>query len=217
MSFTQLIPFDPSKGGNTPNLCLANVCKGYGIPNKYGSAWEAWQHTQQHPDRNIPAGLAVPIYYSYTATIDGVTENYGHINVQLPDGRVWSDGNIYASIDDYTSRKLPKFVGWGESVNDFKIIGGETMPGIDKNAARILAAYIGGRDGRGGRPNALAGDTDADLEAHHVGVDPVTDIYTWFTSDESHAYIAALEAVYAKAAAGGESATVLKPGTYKVN
>lgn len=128
-SFSQIIPFDTNKGGNTPNLCLRNVSTGYGIGSKYGSAWEAWQHTQQHPDRNIPAGLAVPIYYSYTATIDGVTENYGHINVQLPNGTVWSDGNIYASIDDYTSKKFPKFVGWGESVNDYQIIQGENdMP-----------------------------------------------------------------------------------------
>lgn len=127
MGFTQVIPFNTYKGGNTPNLCLANVSKGYGIPNKYGSAWEAWQHTQQHPDRNIPTGLAVPLYYSYTATIDGVTENYGHINVQLPNGTVWSDGNIYASIDDYLAKHTPKFVGWGESVNDVKIVEGDTM------------------------------------------------------------------------------------------
>lgn len=119
---TQLIPFDTSKGGNVPNLCLDNVRRGYGIGNKYGSAWEAWENTEQHPDRNIPAGLAVPIYYSYTTTINGVTQNYGHINVQLPNGTVWSDGNIYASIDDYMSKKFPKFVGWGESVNGFKVI-----------------------------------------------------------------------------------------------
>lgn len=121
MNYIQIIPFNTSLGGNVSNMCLANVAKGYGIGNKYSSAWQAWEHTQQHTDP-VPTGLAVPIYYSYTATIDGVTENYGHINVQLPNGTVWSDGNIYASIDDYTSKKLPKFVGWGESINDYKII-----------------------------------------------------------------------------------------------
>lgn len=127
MAFSQIIPFNPSAGGTTPDLCLANVCKGYGIGNKYGSAWEAWEHTQQHPDRNVPAGLALPLYYSYTTTLNGVTANYGHINVQLPNGTVWSDGNIYASIDDYMSKKFPKFVGWGESVNDIKVIQGGGM------------------------------------------------------------------------------------------
>lgn len=127
MDFTQVIAFITANGGATPGLCLANVCKGYGIPNKYGSAWEAWGHTQQHADRDIPSGVAVPIFYSYTTTIDGVTANYGHINVQLPNGTVWSDGNIYASIDDYMSKKFPRFVGWGESVNDFKVIEGGGM------------------------------------------------------------------------------------------
>lgn len=118
----QVKPFNISKGGTTPNMCLANVTKGYGIPNKYGSAWQAWEHTQQHTDRNVPAGVDVPIYYSYTATIDGVTENYGHINVRLANGTVWSDGNIYASIDAYLANHLPKYVGWGESVNDVTVI-----------------------------------------------------------------------------------------------
>lgn len=122
MSFKQAIPFNPNQAGSIPNLCLDNVRRGYGIANKYVSAWDAWQHTQQHADRNMPDGLAVPLYYSYTANIDGVTQNYGHINVRLPDGRVWSDGNFYASIDAYTAYHYPKFVGWGESINDFKIL-----------------------------------------------------------------------------------------------
>lgn len=142
MNFEQVIPFDTTKGGTTPNLCLDNVCKGYGIPDKYGSAWEAWEHTQQHADRNVPLGLAVPIYYSYTATIDGETKNYGHINVQLPNGTVWSDGNVYVSIDDYTAKKAPRFVGWGESVNDFKIIGGDMATIVDQNILSLLTSAI---------------------------------------------------------------------------
>lgn len=119
--FEQVISFDVNKGGNIHNFCLANVCAGYGIPNKYGSAWEAWEHTQQHTDP-IPDGLDVPLYYSYTATIDGSTQKYGHINVRLKDGRVWSDGTIYANLDAYLAYHLPKYVGWGESINDTQII-----------------------------------------------------------------------------------------------
>lgn len=128
MLMKQLIPFDPSKGGKVPNLCLANVVKGYGIQNKYDSAWEAWEHTQQHEDHDIPANVAVPLFYFYTTTLDGITQNYGHINVQLPNGTVWSDGNIYANLNAYTAHHDPKFVGWGESVNDFKILEGGPMP-----------------------------------------------------------------------------------------
>lgn len=136
----QLRPFDTSKGGSVPNLCLDNVRRGFSIGNKYGSAWIAWQHTQQHADRNIPAGLDVPLYYSYTTTIDGVTENYGHINVRLKNGTVWSDGKIYSSIDDYLAYHYPKFVGWGESINDVNVIQGGNMETV--NEGDIDNCYI---------------------------------------------------------------------------
>lgn len=141
----QLIPFDTSKGGNIPNFCLDNVRRGYSIANKYGSAWEAWLHTQQHADRNFPAGLDIPLYYSYTTTLDGVTKNYGHINVRLANGTVWSDGKIYANLDSYLINHFPKFVGWGESVNDFKIIG-EDMSDIfnDGDAQNLTDSLLGG-------------------------------------------------------------------------
>lgn len=143
MNFDQVIAFNPSAGGTTPLECLDNVRRGYGIANKYDSAWEAWQHTQQHADRNVPAALAVPLFYSYTTTIDGVTQNYGHINVRLPDGTVWSDGTIYANIDAYTSHHDPVFVGWGESVNDFKIIEGVQDMLDASHQATLFVAYLG--------------------------------------------------------------------------
>ena len=121
----QITPFDISKAGTIHNFCLDNVRRGYGIANKYASAWEAWQHTEQHSDRDMPDGCDVPLFYSYTANIDGSTQNYGHINVRLKDGTVWSDGTIYANIDAYLENHTPQYVGWGESVNDVKIIEGE--------------------------------------------------------------------------------------------
>lgn len=134
----QIIPFNTANGGTTPNMCLANVCAGYGIPNKYASAWEAWQHTQQHTDP-IPDGLDVPLYYSYTADLGDGPQNYGHINVRLKDGTVWSDGTIYANLDAYLANHTPKYVGWGESINDTKIIEGEDMKVDDALARRLYS------------------------------------------------------------------------------
>lgn len=125
----QVVPFDQSKAGAVKYMCLNNVRLGYGIPNKYATATQAWEHTQQHPDRNVPSGVDVPLYYSYTTTIDGVTANYGHINVRLANGKVWSDGVAYASLDAYLQYHLPKYLGWGESVNDVRVIKeGDTVP-----------------------------------------------------------------------------------------
>lgn len=114
----QLIPFDPAKGGRQPGFCLQNVRLGYGIQNKYPNAITAWNNTQQHRDRNFPA-LDVPVYFTYKSD--------GHIGVRLKDGRFWSDGNMYSSLDLYELNHSPVFLGWGESVNDIKVIGGNTM------------------------------------------------------------------------------------------
>lgn len=122
----QVIPFDIAKGGTTANFCLANVCKGYAIPNRFASAWEAWLNTEQHSD-TPPMGLDVPVFFSYTATIDGINKNWGHIGVRLKDGRFWSDGTIYSSIAAYQANHSPRYVGWGESVNERQIIKGDDM------------------------------------------------------------------------------------------
>lgn len=153
--YTQLIPFSTSKGGNVPLECLENVSLGFSIGAKYATAWGAWQHTQQHFDP-IPDGLDVPLFYSYTTTIDGVTENYGHINVRLKNGTVWSDGNIYPSKEAYMSNHLPKYVGWGLSVNDFKIIGDNMAPQLpfltEKEVRDAFAAYRVQGTGPNGEP-----------------------------------------------------------------
>jgi len=199
---TQVIPFNPALGGTTPNLCLANVCLGYGIPNKYGSAWEAAEHTQQHTDP-VPAGLDVPLYYSYTATIDGVTANYGHINVRLANGTVWSDGNIYASIDAYLANHTPKYVGWGESINDVKIIEGEDMGLTHDQVAKICVMAI-----------------DAQPEINQVfmnniglELDQVLDNFLNYT--ESRNLRLDAEA-YRAGQTGGAKPTKLAPGLYEV-
>lgn len=87
--------------------------------------WEAWLHTQQHTDP-IPNGVDVPVFFSYTASIDGINKNWGHIGVRLKDGTFWSDGTIYPTISAYTANHSPRYVGWGESVNDVRVITNST-------------------------------------------------------------------------------------------
>lgn len=137
MAYVQTIGFDTTKGGTTPNFCLSNVCSGFGIPNKYDSAWEAWLHTQQHAGEP-PAGLDVPVFFSYTATIDGTTANWGHIGVRLASGQFWSDGRLYTNIQAYEANHTPAYVGWGESVNDFQVIKEEDDMVPDENHLNAL-------------------------------------------------------------------------------
>lgn len=118
MSYQQLKPFDKKTAGSTPGLCLQNTRKGFGIPAKYKNATTAWEHTQQHANRDIPAGVDVPLFYSWLVD--------GHINVRLADGTVWNDGKIYPSLDDFLAKApiipKPKFLGWGESINDRMVV-----------------------------------------------------------------------------------------------
>ena len=142
MAWQQVKPFDQSKAGKIKNFCLANVTKGYGVPNKYSSAWEAWQNTEQHED-GAPLGVDVPVYFSYTATIDGINKNWGHIGVQLKNGKFWSDGTVYPSIGIYTAGHSPKYVGWGESVNGVKVIKEQDVTTSRKDAIMLYQKLWG--------------------------------------------------------------------------
>jgi len=152
MSYNQLKPFNQSTAGTIPKLCLSNVRLGYQIPPKYPTAWEAWLHTEQHTNRDVPEGVDVPLYYRYTATLDGLKANYGHINVRLANGTIWSDGRIFPSIEAYEAWGIPEFVGWGESVNNVKVIEeteGEEMSSAEYNQlADILNKNIDNIDKR---------------------------------------------------------------------
>lgn len=169
--YKQLKHFDPAKGGTTKYLCLSNVRKGFSIPAKYDSAWTAWTKTQQHPDRNFPA-LDIPLYYRYTATIDGIKKNWGHINVRLADGRIWNDGKIYADMASFEhAYSNVKFVGWGESINDVKVIeqGGDMPSKVNRDLNRIIHSEMEGWDYRkvhnGDYDETFKGWNGSDLEA----------------------------------------------------
>lgn len=115
MSWKQDKPFNRATAGTTPGSCLANTRKGFGIASKYPCAWQAWEHTQQHTG-DAPMGVDVPVFFEY------IDENNGHIGVRLANGQFWSDGHIYDSIASYEANHVPRYVGWGESVNDVRVI-----------------------------------------------------------------------------------------------
>lgn len=136
----QLKSFSPRKAGSKNGYCLQNVRLGYGIASKYPDAWTAWKNTEQHKNRSIPKNLDVPLYYDYT---DSKGNRYGHINVQLKDGRIWNDGNIYKNLTTFELYySNVKYVGWGESVNNVKVIGG-TVSSPTKNDINNAFNYLG--------------------------------------------------------------------------
>lgn len=118
MSWKQVKLFNPSNGGSTAGECLQNDREGWGIAAKYATAYQAWQHTQQHKDKNFPAGVAVPAFFSYG--YEG--EQEGHIGTLLANGEFWSDGHTYPTLNAFQADHTPKYLGWGESVNDVRVV-----------------------------------------------------------------------------------------------
>ena len=112
----QVKPFDQNKAGKEPGMCLKNTRLGYGIGAKYANAWTAWLNTEQHANRNLPAGVDVPVYFWF------INANNGHIGVRLANGKFWTDGRIFDSIEAYEAAKAPNFVGWGESINEVRVL-----------------------------------------------------------------------------------------------
>jgi hypothetical protein len=164
---------------------------GYGVPAKYDYATQDWNNNIQHRDQNFPAGVAVPVYYSWTGTLDGVRKNWGHIAVRLADGRVWTDGKYYANVNELSRLYLSgsSYLGWGELVNGVRVIEQvkeANMPEkVNLGTARILAECILGRD----RASTHAGSGDADLNKFHVGRELTNGyIYQLWTSAEAGAY-----------------------------
>lgn len=131
MSWQQVKPFDPAKGGTTVGLCLTNVRKGHEIASKYSTAYEAWQHTKQHPDKNFPEGVSVPVFWEYM--YEG--EPAGHVAERLPNGKVWTDGRYYNSVDELNAQYLygkGKYLGWGETLNDVTVVKEVPVEQINK-------------------------------------------------------------------------------------
>lgn len=116
MAYRQVKGFTASKGGSQNNMCLKNTREGFGIPAKFDNAWEAWENTEQHKTRVLPQGVDVPVFFWYKNNFNG------HIGVRMKNGKFWTDGREFNSIEEYEANHQPDFVGWGESINEVRVL-----------------------------------------------------------------------------------------------
>lgn len=110
--YKQLVPFKLSKMGRTKDMCLANVRQGFDIPAKYADAKAAMEANKKagllHPIATLPDDVAVPVFLD-TPSI------WEHVVVS-DKGKFYSDGKQLTSLDGLT------VFGWGESLNDVRIV-----------------------------------------------------------------------------------------------
>jgi hypothetical protein len=110
--------------------CLAYVVRSYNTPLAGPDAWYAWNVTTKHKhlDRNIPAGVYVPIWFSHFGTYNGITKNWGHVAI-YKDGKVWSSplsrkpyADVFNSIAEVEQKFRAQYQGWSEDVAGTKVI-----------------------------------------------------------------------------------------------
>lgn len=116
-----------------PGWCERFVWNAFNRVAVYGAntARESWDKSAfKHADRNLP-GVAVPGYWSWVGTIEGVRKDWGHAAVILPDGRVltsplsWSAGysqQIVGSIDEVSRILGATWLGWTEDQRGGRVV-----------------------------------------------------------------------------------------------
>lgn len=109
--YIQKVPFNLAKMGHKEGYCLQNVRLGYGIPAKHKDAKADMEANKRagtlHDINTLPINVTVPVYCD--------TKNiHEHIMVSVK-GTFYSDG-VIVSKDKF------KIIGWGEMVNDVKVV-----------------------------------------------------------------------------------------------
>lgn len=196
MPYTQAIPFNQSKAGKVPKFCERNTRLGYvspaypsGLPNTYDSAWENWEATDQHTGQP-PLGIDAPVFFSYLSVNDG------HVGVRLANGKFWSDGDTYDSIPAYEANHAPRYVGYSTHLEGIPVIReGATMQLTPTEVDMLFKMCLG-------RPA-----TEAELNSPDYQKSASVLTHTLWNNGG--------EARYENPTPG--TATVLKPGNYKVN
>lgn len=153
--------------------------------------------------------------YGNTGTItlpNGDVIFYAHLQeggILVPSGSQVKDGqSVFVTgntgwIDGVHAHIEYRIGGNQDSPVDItKKLGGTMSDKWDINNARQIAYSFWGRDGRGGRPNAIIGQSDDDLNKYHVGKADLSNsnITSAWDAPEAQSYRKELDRVYAEAA-----------------
>lgn len=202
--YAQLVQPNLSVVGQS-GLCLDYVTRVFGIPNKYDTATNAW-NAAQYQHTNQPPANAVPVWFSWTGTINGVTQDWGHV-------AVWDNGTVYSTtaqgdktfsgiqdLMNYIGEGI-QYRGWSEDINGVRVVqpqGGADM--LNDNGTTIIWQTCF-------RKNPSQADLDY-WRGHPWDVCMATQMNT-SAYEVTSSWMAAGEAM-------GTSPTVLASGVYKV-
>lgn len=112
MAWEQVTPFNLSKMGTKPGYCLQNVRLAFGVPAKYADAKAAMLANKNagtlHDISTLPKNVAVPVFVDTSSV-------YEHVEVA-------DHGTFYSDGKKLTNPMSQRFFGWGETLNDVRIV-----------------------------------------------------------------------------------------------
>lgn len=137
MAYKQLVNFDIKKMGTKPGYCLQNVRLGFGVKSLHYDAKEDMEANKSagtlHDISTLPTNVAVPVYLDTSSP-------YEHVIVS-DHGALYSDGKKLTSLAGF------KVFGWGEKVNDVRVVKPVTEAVREKSNEEIADEVIAGKWG----------------------------------------------------------------------
>jgi hypothetical protein len=116
-----------------PGWCLQYVRQAFGLPARHPTATAAWEaSTSKHRDRNFPAGVWLPVWFSLA------NEPAGHVALMAPDGSVYSTSDLgsvphqhldLSDLMNYYARygMTLTYLGWTEDVAGYPVLTTSTL------------------------------------------------------------------------------------------
>lgn len=182
---------------NWLGYCLAYVQFAYNVGWAGATAFDAWTRTpSKHTDYNIPAGVAVPIYFNHWGDYGYGYQNYGHIAI-YKDGKIYSSplsrkytADVFWSIQEVEQKYNSKYIGWSEYVGPHAVLEAVQQ----SRTARVAAVKCYARN----TPDTSQGpfqDIDAGASVEMKGFvtngQAINGNTTWFVTALSGKYMSA--------------------------
>lgn len=118
-----------------PGLCLEFVERTFNTPepfdSQFATARDSWDASGFKHETNELPDAAVPVYFSWVGTIDGVTKDWGDCRLYVPGRGVfgsplnWTDpvGNAWVADLNEIERILgAKYLGWTEDISGYRVV-----------------------------------------------------------------------------------------------
>lgn len=115
-----------------PGWCLRLVLHAYGFNYGADFARQEWDRNATKRTDSLPTDVAVPVFYSWTGTIDGIPRDWGDVAIYVPGKGVFGtpmrgSGNSNRWDTSVEARRAwlgggAKYLGWTEQLNGVKLI-----------------------------------------------------------------------------------------------